>query len=373
MSKFEPFRLWRSQLGVGLVAILAAAPLAGAQSPSGLRSPASGFATRTPIKHLVVIFQENVSFDHYFGTYPKAANPPGEPAFHALPHTPSVNGLSAGLLSANPNRSNPQRLDRSQAFTCDQNHDYTAEQAAFDKGLMDKFVQSTGAGKTVAQCTGTSSGKAPNYAVMDYFDGNTVTGLWNYAQHFALSDNSYGTNFGPSSPGAVNVTAGNTYGAICGPAKAVYGAPACTTPPGGKPNVAAGLPASPQGPGTMYSDADPYFDVCSNGGAFNASKDIQMGGTNIGNLLDARHVTWGWFEGGFSSSSLRARKALHRQPGQRLHRLAHEHRGPERHRLHPPSRAVPVLRFDREPAAPAAHFGQDDRPPGPGEPPVCAA
>ncbi|MGN6628618.1 MAG: alkaline phosphatase family protein, partial [Candidatus Nitrosocosmicus sp.] len=30
--------------------------------------------TKTPIKHLVVIFQENVSFDHYFGTYPYAAN-----------------------------------------------------------------------------------------------------------------------------------------------------------------------------------------------------------------------------------------------------------------------------------------------------------
>ena len=33
---------------------------------------AGGFPTATPIKHLVVIFQENVSFDHYFGTYPNA-------------------------------------------------------------------------------------------------------------------------------------------------------------------------------------------------------------------------------------------------------------------------------------------------------------
>ena len=37
--------------------------------------------TATPIKHLVVIFQENVSFDHYFGTYPEALNAPGEPPF----------------------------------------------------------------------------------------------------------------------------------------------------------------------------------------------------------------------------------------------------------------------------------------------------
>ncbi|MGZ4732401.1 MAG: alkaline phosphatase family protein [Terriglobales bacterium] len=55
--------------------------------------------TATPIKHLVVIFQENVSFDHYFGTYPNAANPKGEPAFFARPDTPTVNGLSAALLN----------------------------------------------------------------------------------------------------------------------------------------------------------------------------------------------------------------------------------------------------------------------------------
>src|SRR5260370_32562987 len=39
--------------------------------------------TATPIKHLVVIFQENVPFDHYFGPYPNALNPPAQPPFHA--------------------------------------------------------------------------------------------------------------------------------------------------------------------------------------------------------------------------------------------------------------------------------------------------
>jgi phospholipase C len=36
----------------------------------------------------VIIFGENRSFDHYFGTYPNALNPKGEPQFHALPNTP---------------------------------------------------------------------------------------------------------------------------------------------------------------------------------------------------------------------------------------------------------------------------------------------
>ncbi len=43
-----------------------------------------------PIKHVVVIFGENISFDHYFGTYPKALNLNGEPPFHAAAGTPSV-------------------------------------------------------------------------------------------------------------------------------------------------------------------------------------------------------------------------------------------------------------------------------------------
>ena len=45
---------------------------------------------------------------------------------------------------------------------------------------------------------------------MDYYDGNTVTGLWNYAQHYALNDNSFGSNFGPSTVGALNVVSGQT-------------------------------------------------------------------------------------------------------------------------------------------------------------------
>src|SRR6516165_7266754 len=81
--------------------------------------------TTTPIKHVVVIFQENVSFDHYFGTYPVAANnDPSEPAFTAAANTPSINGLTGTILTQNPNSAPPVRLTRAQAVTCDQNHNY---------------------------------------------------------------------------------------------------------------------------------------------------------------------------------------------------------------------------------------------------------
>ncbi|HEY2657574.1 MAG TPA: alkaline phosphatase family protein, partial [Solirubrobacteraceae bacterium] len=188
------FLLLTSLCVVGLgVAVAHGSTAAGGQqrdefNPGQLRQASAAAPTTTPIKHVVVIFQENVSFDHYFGTYPNATNPAGEPAFHAAPNTPTVNGLAGALLTNNPNESNPQLLNRSQAATCDQGHGYTAEQKAYDAGAMDKFVQNTGTEDsnhiplTLARCLQSegnpapATGTDPNFAVMDYYDGNTVTG-----------------------------------------------------------------------------------------------------------------------------------------------------------------------------------------------------
>ena len=148
----------RARVITAVVAVAALCSLGATSALASQRSPAghhhgSGAATATPVKHLVVIFDENVSFDHYFGTYPYAANPPGEPAFHARPGTPAVNGLysdvtSSGpvgpLLTSNPNGSNPVRLGHGDPMTCDQDHDYTAEQLAADHGAEDAYPANTG-------------------------------------------------------------------------------------------------------------------------------------------------------------------------------------------------------------------------------------
>src|SRR5215467_4616637 len=199
----------RRLLSLWLAALTATGPVA---------FPVSAYAdgvekTSTPIEHLVVIFQENISFDHYFGTYPVALNPSGEPRFYAAPNTPTVNGLTNALLNNNPNlnpangtgATNPFRLDRTQAVTADQNHDYTAEQEADDFGAMDLFPEFAGtagpppAGAAVVSTTGLNLG---------YYDGNTVTAMWNYAQHFAMNDNSFSSTFGPSTPGVINLVSG---------------------------------------------------------------------------------------------------------------------------------------------------------------------
>ena len=242
--------------------------------------------TATPIQHLVVIFNENVSFDHYFGTYPYAENPAGEPRFKAAPDTPTVNGLSYALLNNNPNlnpangtsAANPFRLDRSQAATNDMGHDYTPEQLAFDFGLMDLFPLNTGAPGPPPSGSGASQ---TNGLVMDYFDGNTVTALWNYAQHFALNDNSHSSAFGPSTVGVMNLVSGQTNGAI-----------ATLNGTGGEVNGGS------DGSLTVIGDPDPIGDVCAN----SASNQVTMGSNTIGDLLSAAGVTWGGFMGGFNLS-----------------------------------------------------------------------
>ena len=293
----------RSKLAVGLTAVAGLAVwTAGAANAAAKKAqdPGAAVTTTTPIKHLVVIFQENVSFDHYFGTYPNAANPVGEPTFTAKKGTPTVNGLTGGLLTNNPNLGNPQRLDRTQAHTCDMGHGYTEEQLAEDMGAMDKFVQNTNrpaGGKTLGECLG--DGATPgNFAVMDYFDGNTTTALWNYAQRYAMSDNSWDTGFGPSTPGALNVISGQTFGVNCsgaGAGFAVLNSPATCPAFGVNPAVPGSVAPVVAHAGTTYGDSDPYYDVCSNN-----SISEQHGGTNIGDELGAAGLTWGFFTGGFA-------------------------------------------------------------------------
>jgi phospholipase C len=274
----------------GLIALgPSASPAFAADKPARHFTSAAQTTTATPIQYLVVIFDENISFDHYFGTYPNATNPKFENKFTASATTPTVNGLSAGLLTNNPNlnpantvgttslASNPFRIDVVNAATSDQDHNYLNEQEAFDSGLMDLFPLYTGS-------TGGPGVKTQN-AVMGYFDGNTVTAMWNYAQHFALNDNSYGTTFGPSTPGLMNLVSGQTNGVVL-----TNGGVAPSGP-------AAGYYVSDGNGGyTEIGDADPLNDVCANPSRVQA----QMGGTTIGDLLEAAGITWGGFMGGFN-------------------------------------------------------------------------
>jgi phospholipase C len=279
--------------------------------------------TATPIKHVVVIFQENVSFDHYFGTYPKALNLSGETPFNASKHTPKVNNLvnpldvnnhfgplaGIDLLNNNPNSNpnapaapnntksngagaaNPFRLSPSQALTADQGHNESPEESAYNNGRVDGFPAFVGTAGPPPTGIGSKA------LVMGYYDGNTVTALWNYAQNFALNDNNYTTQFGPSTPGALNLISGQANGfaktlnVLDSSGKLLQGTHEAF---GDASQIASNI--------TEIGDGDPLGDVCSNP----TLDQVTMAGKNIGDLLNDKGVTWGAFMGGFDLSVINA-------------------------------------------------------------------
>jgi phospholipase C len=305
LKRLRPYIALGAVVALGAGAAVAATMSAGADTSAGAFA---GYTTpqavsktlydngsSTPIKHLVVIFDENVSFDHYFGTYPYAANTDGT-TFTAKEDTPTVNGLytsitSSGpvgpLLTSNPNQYNPQRLSHAQALTSDQNHGYTAEQKAEDGGAMDQFVQNTESGTPAAGC---GVAACPPGIVMDYYDGNTVSALWNYAQYYSMSDNNWDTTFGPSTPGALNVISGTS-------AATTALTPTWSTTPS-QPSTSGAI-----ADGSMISDVDPYYDACSDHSHSTSGSLGVVSGQNIGDVLNTANVTWGWFQGGFAPTS----------------------------------------------------------------------
>ena len=272
------------------------------------------------IKHVVVIFDENESFDHYFGTYPNAANPVGETVpfaasstapevtFTAAAGTPIPNNYISNptLLTANPNcytggavvsggcnntnattgngtgATNPFRMPPSQAVTSTETHSYAPEEIAFDNGAMDLFPLGTGAPDN-ANYGPSLPAESTKGLTMSYFDGNTVTALWNYAQNYSLNDRFFGAQFGPSTIGAINLISGQTNGVV-------------------NMTTAASGDVISDGSGgyTLYQDLNPLGDTCSTAGPYANNTEAQMSGPNIGMLLNASNVTWGWFQGGFN-------------------------------------------------------------------------
>ena len=223
----------------------------------------------TPIQHVVVIFQENISFDHYFATYPVALNPEGEPRFDAAAGTPEVNGLTPGLLSINGNLDEARSCSIAAVeTTCDNDNAYLDELKAYN---------SRTAGISVPEehqrhdCRLHSRARS-----MAYYDGNTVTGLWNYAQHFSMSDNNFDTEFGTTVMGHLNLISGQTH------------TTSVTTISGKVAN------------GTVIANVEAGYDDCVTTAS---GTPVLMTGKNIGDLMNAGGVSWGWFYADFPQST----------------------------------------------------------------------
>jgi len=251
-------RRWSLGMAVSIVAavLFGTAWSAGAESDNG---------THSPIKHTIILYQENISFDHYFGTYGHGSS--GIPAGSTLTHT---NGAQTWGPYA------PTQLSGlMQSRTCDVDHNYSDMIRMVNHGAMDQFLQ-FGNDKTVTNPSSSSSSTCPKFETVAapgsgltalanaYYTGTAgdpnapLQNYWRLASRYTLADNFFQGVYGPSTPGAEWLVA-------------------ATNNTSGDPN--------------------PFGDVCDDYPASISPQDIP----NLGAEASAAGTSWAWFQGGFGT------------------------------------------------------------------------
>ena len=251
-------------------------------------------ALRTRVKHVFVIYQENRSFDSYFGTFPGAENlASGLAQTHGFTQTDEIgNQTVAPYRIADPD-------------VADVDH---ARPALYDKangGAMDRFVAIEEARRLK---TGVSSQNAQRLGLltMAYQDCDTVPFYWKWANTFVLYDHMFQGMFGPSTPGNIDIIAAQT------------GQSQAARDPGevvGESETGPGVP--------VYNDLYPAFGPYHNGtpkvtqvdltfanvlltlsgtDAAQAVQDANGVSHDVATLVQSRKapVGWGWYQEGFT-------------------------------------------------------------------------
>ena len=168
-------------------------------------SPAVGLQVKGifKIKHIVIIMQENRSFDQYFGTFPGADGIPGlagNPG--TLPCNPDpVNGGCVQPFhdTSDKNFGGPHGASNAVADM------HCADPAARSGCKMDGFVAQADKGQkcttndpNCSPCTGDAQSKCVD--AMGYHDGGEIPNYWAYARNFVLQDHMYEPNASWSLP-----------------------------------------------------------------------------------------------------------------------------------------------------------------------------
>src|SRR5437764_5035409 len=164
-----------------VAAVLAGGPVASAKSPS-LHVPTAGLQGIHKIKHVVIIMQENRSFDQYFGTYPGADGIPGVAGnpgtVPCIPDPQSQTGCDAPFHDTNDvNYGGP--------------HSYAAANGDIDNGAMDGFVVQKGQSPQCQKPNQPACSQGATVDVMGYHTGDDIPNYWAYAQNFVLQDHMF--------------------------------------------------------------------------------------------------------------------------------------------------------------------------------------
>lgn len=272
--------------------------LAGAQQPSKSAIRQQLIANlRTHIHHVFVIYQENRSFDSYFGSFPGVDNlATAEARAHGFRQYDPIGKtwITPFLLTA--------------ADTEDADHSREALLAKSDGGRMDHFVSYEETNLV------NSSGFSPNLArqigllTMAHEDCSTVPFLWMYAHRFTIYDHIFQAMYGPSTPGNIDLIAGQT-----GETQAARHPDQAF-----KSSFGTGEPvvndADPDfGPYAFASEANGQLQLdqtyatvmltMSGRNAPEVKKDADDVKEDIGELgrLDRQAVPWGWYQEGFGN------------------------------------------------------------------------
>jgi phospholipase C len=153
---------------------------------------------RAHVHHVFIIYQENRSFDSYFGTFPRADNLTTDEA--------RAHGFSQYDPIGNQWVS-PFRL--SDPDLADANHSRPILYAKADGGKMDLYVAAE-EGRMLRAGASLQDAQRVGLLTMAHEDCDTVPFLWKYAKTFVLYDHIFQAMFGPSTPGNIDLVAAQT-------------------------------------------------------------------------------------------------------------------------------------------------------------------
>ena len=189
---------------------------------------------RHRVKYVFVVFQENRSFDHYFGTFPGANGLFADASATPAVRSPAVASNTQVIFGADgaPTTISPFRIGTAQNASDldDIDHGHPRMNAKMDapnstgRPRMDRFalneqfkylsggptLTSTQPVPATAPATVTLKSKQYGELAMAYVDCDTIPFLWDYANRFTLFDNIFQTTIGPSTPNAIAMISGQS-------------------------------------------------------------------------------------------------------------------------------------------------------------------
>jgi phospholipase C len=243
-------------IGVALAALLGVG--SSARHGAALAAPAVRATGIHKIKHVVIIMQENRSFDSFFGTFPGADG------------IPTKNGVPTVCVHDPYTRTCVKPFHTTADLNLGGPHDHDDAIHDIDHGKMDGFIRSAHQGRLLAcavhfDAPGCSYAQKAPAAVMGYHDQRELPNYWTWAHDFVLADHMFESDTSWSLPSHLYMVSG--WSAKC----VKKGDPMSCRP-------AVQGPGSPPGEPQNLTGAVPDYAW-----------------TDLTYLLHRHHVSWGYY------------------------------------------------------------------------------